>query len=243
MEIQSSFSNSSSLLEQTAFEGKLDVSNASKLKIKTAEGDLVTLSSRSKNALEESAKSSLKSDGTLTQEFSSASLAASNYSILVQGDLNEEELAAIQELTARVSPIAEKFFNNEEFSLEETGNALAQSLGVLQEIELEFQQTITASYSEAQFSRQPVEGTPQGQPLPPSAGLRDIAGLFFSVVDAEFSKQASALTGSAGTLKSLEELAFMLKEKLKELLEENETPPIVPDSDTPPTPAENATLI
>jgi len=247
MEASSLTPNSSALLEQNIFQGKLEVENSSRLSVKTQEGDLVTLSSSSLNSLQGYESESLSEDGVVVEEFSSTSLAASGYSIQVQGDLNEEELQAIEDLAARFTPLADRFFNQEDIDLQETGDALTSSLGVLQEIEVELRQTITAEYSESRFSQSPAGGDPYfnaeslqqeelAPPPPPQSGIRDIASLINSVVDTALNKQANKLIGEPGSLTTFEELSELLRNKvgelLKESLEERQTTPQTTEANT-----------
>jgi len=238
MEVSNTSPQASPLLEQNQFQGKLEVSNSARLSVKTKEGDLVTLSSSSLNSLQGSEKTSASQDA-IVKEFSSTSLAASRYSIQVQGDLNEEELQAIESLASRFTPLADKFFNQGDVTLEDTGKVLTSSLGVLQEIDVELRQTITAQFSESRYSRQPnpnpaqqrtqqpdpyfnAESLQRQEPAPPSPpNIRDIAGLVQSVLESALSKQADQLFGDKKSLKTFEELSTLLRNKVNELLKEN----------------------
>ena len=81
-------------------------------------------------------------DGTVVREFSAAAQAVSQFSLKVEGKLNEEELAAIQVLVGKVSPIAQNFFSAlHDFDVEEASSSLAVSLGVIEEIELKLERT------------------------------------------------------------------------------------------------------
>ncbi len=253
METPGLSSQSSSLLEQNLFQGKLEVSNSARLSVRTQEGDLVTLSSASLNSLQGSESKSASEDGVVVEEFSSTSLAASRYSIQVQGDLNEEELKAIEDLAARFTPLADRFFNEGDVDLEETGSALTSSLGVLQEIEVELRQTITAEFRESRYSRGPAsdpyfnaESLQQEEPAPqqpPPSNIRDIAGLVRSVVETALNKQANQLLGDKASLTTFEELSALLRSKVGELLKESLEENAPTAETTPENPIEPALLI
>ncbi len=98
---------------------------ASELNVRTQEGDLVSLSFSSEQSLSESRTQAQSEEFGSFQEISTVAKAASNYSISVQGDLNEEELAAINKLAAEISPIASEFFSSGEFDFDESGDVLA----------------------------------------------------------------------------------------------------------------------
>jgi hypothetical protein len=264
MEVSNTSPQASPLLEQNHFQGKLEVSNSARLSVKTKEGDLVTLSSSSLNSLQGSEKTSSSEDGAIVKEFSSTSLAASRYSIQVQGDLNEEELQAIEDLASRFTPLADKFFNQGDVSLEDTGKVLTSSLGVLQEIDVELRQTITAQFRESRYSRQPTLNPAQQrtqqpdpyfdakslqrqEPAPPSPpNIRDIAGLVQSVLETALSKQADQLIGDKKSLKTFEELSSLLRNKVNELLKENlenQQANASEDGITQPNPSEQAVQV
>ena len=57
-------------------------------------------------------KSQFEDDPTVN-EISSVARAASEYSQVVEGDLNEDELIAIQKIAAHVEPIAREFLSSD----------------------------------------------------------------------------------------------------------------------------------
>ena len=97
-------------IQQSNSSSVVGYSVASELNVRTKEGDLVSLSFLSEQFLSESRTQTQSKEFGSLQEISTEAKAASSYSISVQGDLNEEELAAINKLVAEISPIASEFF-------------------------------------------------------------------------------------------------------------------------------------
>jgi hypothetical protein len=118
--------------------------------LQTSEGDVVTLSFADKQNLSNSYGEAQFEDDQTVEEISSVARAASEYSQVVEGDLNEDELIAIQKIAAHVEPIAREFLSSdpEELDVEkaigiltgdheiteevgiELGNAMGQTLGL-----------------------------------------------------------------------------------------------------------------
>lgn len=213
---------------------------STELSLRTKEGDLVDISFQNEQSLTESESQTRFADGVAVREISSVAVAASRYSISVQGDLNEEELQAIQRLVDEVGPIARGFFARGEFDFENATEALAGSLGVIDEIELELERVITATFSSQAFSSgTPVQAIgpentgPQDPSLEPidTDRIRNLSDLIFSAVEAEFESQAAQLPESEAILRSLNDLILFLQEQLGQFLtplEDNS--PSVPQS-------------
>ena len=131
------------LREERTSNASVSASVSSELNIRTREGDLVNLSFSNEQSVHESNTQSKLQDSQSLQEISTVAQAASSYSISVQGDLNEEELAAINKLAADITPIASEFFTNAVFDFESSSNVLADNLDVIQEVRLSLERTIT----------------------------------------------------------------------------------------------------
>lgn len=200
----------------------VDVQNAGKLFLRTEEGDQVTLSLRASAGFSKSASQTRFADGSRQEEFSAEARAAFEYSLTVEGDLNEEELAAIQELAGRVSTIAEDFFSGEEFDAFASAESLSQSLGVIDEIELSLQQTVTTTFSAASLVRgvqgEGAQAAPEVSDSADGSGIRDLASLAGAVVESVFQEQGRPFAESEALAKSLNDLARILKERLLEFL-------------------------
>ena len=186
--------------EERSNTSSVSASVSSELNIKTQEGDLVRLSFSGEQSLKESSKQSELQDLQSHQEISLVAQAASNYSVSVQGDLNEEELAAINKLAAEISPIASEFFANAVFDFESSSQVLEDNLSVIQEIELSLQRTIVASFSsqkvtempEASLSSENVEAAlTNPAPALETEGIRDFPALVQATFDAVFEAEAA----------------------------------------------------
>ena len=134
------FQNTS--LEQRSTQAAVAAFFSSELSVRTQEGDLVKLSFDGEQSLSESRTQTLTQDNGIVQEFSSVARAAASYSLTIQGDLNEEELAAINKLAAEIAPLVSEFFASGELDLEDSFNVLANNLGVIQQVELALERTV-----------------------------------------------------------------------------------------------------
>jgi hypothetical protein len=199
------------------------------------------------------------SDGVVVQEISSVAVAASQYSLTVEGDLSEEELAAIRKLASEVAPIAQRFYAQSEFNQEDVSNRLGASLGALEEIELSLEKTVTGTFAYQSVTTAPaqVAGQPVEQLLPPAddegidpATIRDIPALVSAVVEAEFANQAVEFSNSQTILRSLGDLINFLRDRVGEFtaplqyakLINNETLPKAVSTDNPSSPPPPASL-
>ena len=133
-------------VKQVAFKKSIDVSSSTDLTLRTREGDLVTLSSNKQMAYSESAEKSRFEDGATLERFSVEARAASQYSLSVQGDLNEEELAAINALANKIFPLARSFFDGSEIDMEQAAASLQESMGEIDYLDLRMEQTTVQSY-------------------------------------------------------------------------------------------------
>lgn len=226
-------------IQQRNSSAAVGFSVASELNVRTQEGDLVNLSFSSEQSLSESRTQTQSEEFGSYQEISTVAKAASNYSISVQGDLNEEELAAINKLAAEISPIASEFFSSGEFDFDESGDVLAANLGVLQEVEISLERTIVAAFSSSTFTQLP-EG--EGGVAPQDAeavlnnpvsgldteGIRDFPALVQATFDAVF--EAEEVPESDSILRSLNDLLDFIRQRLGKTFgpDSVELPPEVP---------------
>lgn len=226
MEI-SAVSPQSPAYDRRSYLASASVAFATDLTLKTEEGDLVKLSFQNEQSLTESETQTRFADDVAIREISSVAVAASRYSISVQGDLNEEELEAIQRLVDEIGPIAQKFFNQGEFDFENATEVLAGSLGVLDDIQLELERVITATFSAKTSSyNEPVQATnpetiespgPLSEPIDTDK-IRSLSDLIFSALEAEFESKAAQLPKGEAILRSLNDLVLFLKEQLGQFL-------------------------
>ncbi|MEK9629245.1 MAG: hypothetical protein VW455_09520 [Nitrospinota bacterium] len=229
------------LKEQRSTAAAVSASVSSELNIRTQEGDLVNLSFSNEQSLQESRTQIQSSEYGTYQEISTVARAASSYSISVQGDLNEEELAAINKLAAEISPIASEFFASGEFDFENSGDVLSANLGVIQEVELELERTIVATFASRTLTQIPEDGfSPEELEAalsdPESAleteGVRDFPALVQATFDAVFEAEAAKVPDSDSILRSLNDLLDFIRQRLGESFgpKSVELPPEVPVS-------------
>jgi len=194
----------------------------SELNLKTSEGDLISLSSVGEQSLSESSTQTRTQENGAIQEFSSVARAATAYSLTVQGDLNAEELAAINKLAEEIAPLVREFFANGEFKLEESAKVLANNLGVLQEVELALERTVVANFATRTVTRLPedggditnVETLPTQAPELEIGGIRDFPALVQATLDAVFESEAGQVPEQDSILRSLNDLLSLIRDRL-----------------------------
>ncbi len=212
------------ITQQAASQTSFGLSTSAGLNVKTEEGDLVSISFSNELSYSESESSTQFSNGESVREFSVSASAASQYSIQVQGDLNEEELAAIEKLAQSISPLAESFFSQSGFDPGQAASVLAQSLGTLTDIELSLERTETTSAVREYFDNGNTEGLNQlandiAQEFPEEQipKIRDLAGLVQSVLDAVFNDSEEEFPEDS-LLKNLEDFKNLLANQLVQAL-------------------------
>jgi len=224
--------------EERSNTASVSASVSSELNITTQEGDLVRLSFSGEQSLKESSKQSELQDLQSHQEISLVAQAASNYSVFVQGDLNEEELAAINKLAAEISPIASKFFGDAVFDFESSSQILEDNLSILQEIELSLQRTIVASFSTQKVAEMPEESLSSENieaaltnpaPALETEGIREFPTLVQATFDAVFEAEAAKAPKVNTILRSLNDLLQFLRQRMVEFFDPKkvEIPPDV----------------
>ncbi len=218
--------------DRRSYLASASVSFATDLTLKTEEGDRVKLSFYNEQSLTESETETRLADAVAIREISSVAVAASRYSISVEGDLNDEELKAIQRLVDEIGPIARGFFAQGEFDFQNATEVLAGSLGVLDDIQLELERVITATFSAQVFSSDAPVQAIGAEPIDTDK-IRNLSDLIFSAVEAEFESQAAQLPKSDSILKSLNDLILFLQEQLGQYLTPlknslNPNPPSLP---------------
>ena len=200
----------------------VDAFVSSELNLKTSEGDLISLSFAGEQSLSEASTQTRTQENGAIQEFSSVARAATAYSLTVQGDLNAEELAAINKLAEEIAPLVREFFANGEFKLEESANVLANNLGVLQELELALERTVVANFATRTVTRLPedggditnVETLPTQAPELEIGGIRDFPALVQATLDAVFESEAGQVPEQDSILRSLNDLLSFLRDRL-----------------------------
>jgi hypothetical protein len=209
-------------LEHKSHSASIDAFVSSELNLKTSEGDLVSLSFVEEQALLGLSTQTRTQENGAIQEFSWVARAATAYSLTVYGDLNAEELAAINKLAEEIAPLVREFFANGEFKLEEPANVLADNLGVLQEVELALERTVVATFATRTVTRLPedggditnVEALPTQAPELKIGGIRDFPALVQATLDAVFESEAGQFPEQDYILKSLNELLSFIRDRL-----------------------------
>ena len=212
-------------LEQRSTQAAVAAFFSSELSVRTQEGDLVNLSFDGEQSLSESHAQTLTQDNGTVQEFSSVARAAASYSLTIQGDLNEEELVAINKLAAEITPLAREFFAKGELKLEDATNVLANNLGVIQQVELALERTVVATFETRSISRLPEEAgvinnigslAKQASELE-TDGIRDFPALVQATIDAVFESEAKQILEHDPILRSLNDLLDFIRNQLGEL--------------------------
>lgn len=243
--------NTQQLASISRFHYDVSLKNATSLRLKTQEGDIVTLSRTQSLSFSESSEQSQSDNGGTVQtaadrpHFSASGQAAAQYSMSVQGDLNDEEKAAIDELTKKIDPIAQNFFDDVTSNPDELDQALKDSLGTLSEVNVNFEQTTTLNYTAEQYGQVSAEHGhgPKGQPVdapapqaesdslvnPENASIRDVAALVKAVVDAVLHPHEVRIPPrDERILQSFDDLRKLLNSKLKEFFSQLSKPADLP---------------
>ncbi len=251
----SELGSQNNLLEQKSIQASVSASYSSELSLKTREGDLVNLSFGGEQSLSESHSQTLTQDNGTLQEFSSAARAAASYSITVQGDLNEEELAAINKLAQEIAPLAQEFFKSGALNLEDSTQVLANNLGALDQIQLSLERTVVATFESRTASRLPaedrytgnIESSPSLAPELETGAIRDFPALVQSTLEAVFETEAKKIPENDPILRSLNDLLDFIRNRLGEYFDpltgqvgtpEKSSPANDGATDIAPTPAQ-----
>lgn len=217
----------SSVFHRRDYSASVHASFTRELTFKTQEGDLVNLSFESERSFSKSGVEAGFGNNEAIREFSSVAVAASRYSLTVQGDLNAEELGAIQRLVDETGPIARGFFAHAEFDFASVAETLTGSLGVIEEISLELERVITSTFSARVHSANgpigvsnPVNASdvrPRTEPINPDA-VRNPPELVFAAIEAELEAQAAQLPKGETILRSLNDLTRFLRRQIDPFL-------------------------
>jgi hypothetical protein len=200
----------------------VDAFVSSELKLKTSEGDLITLSFNGEQSLSESSTQTQTQENETMQEFSSSARAANAYSLTVQGDLSTDELAAINKLTKQIAPLAREFYANGKFNLEEPANILTNNLGVLQELELALERTVVATFATRTVTRLPediggiinIETLPTQAPELETGEIRDFQALVQATLESVFESEAGRVPKQDSILRSLNDLLSFISNRI-----------------------------
>ena len=199
--------------------------------LQMSEGDVVTLNFAGKQNLSNSHSEAQFEDGQTVQEISSVAQAASTYSQVVEGDLNEDELIAIQKLAASVKPIAKEFLSSdpEGLDIEKAIAVLTGNQEVTEAIAIELENTVIetlgldpSSQANPDNSVAPGAVSVEAEILDVNVeNIRQFPELASATVNAELQKQFQVLNESSKELiiNSLHDLMRFFHEKISQILE------------------------
>ena len=199
--------------------------------LQTGEGDIVTLSFADKQNLSNSYNESQFEGDPTVQEISSVARAASKYSQVVEGDLNEDELIAIQKIAAHVEPIAREFLSSdsEELDVEKAIGILTGDQTITEKVGTELGNTIVKTLGLEVPSQVNLDNPARSESVAVEAknpdinieNIRQLPELASAAVDAELQKQFQVLNESSRALivNSLNDLMQFFQEKVSKVLE------------------------
>lgn len=218
MEIRT-ISENSAILAHQGVKVNAGLSLSGDLNLTTKEGDKVQISFGSDRAVSGSQSQTRTTDGSVVERLSLTAIAASRYSVSVQGDLNEDELASIQRLVGLIDPLAGDFFAGRDIDLAGSAFTLADNLGAIQELSLALEKTVFASLQGTRFSRAPQGGTGSNPSLPQDFpdinNVRDFPALVESVLDSVFSQHATGVLDEVRVIHNFGDFLQFLKERLQ----------------------------
>ena len=199
--------------------------------LQTGEGDVVTLSFADKQNLSNSYNESQFEGGQTVQEISSVARAASKYSQVVEEDLNEDELIAIQKIAAHVEPIAREFLSSdsEELDVEKAIGILTGDHEITEEVGIALGTAIVKTLGLESSSQVNPDNLVQSESITVEAenpdinieNIRQLPELSSAAVNAELQKQFQTLNESSKALivSSLNDLKQFFREKVSQVLE------------------------
>jgi len=178
--------------------------------LQTSEGDVVTLSFADKQNLSNSYGEAQFEDDQTVNEISSVARAASEYSQVVEGDLNEDELIAIQKIAAHVEPIAREFLSSdpEELDVEKAIGILTGDHKITEEVGIAFGTAIVKTLGLESSSQVNPDNLVQSESITVEAenpdinieNIRQLPELSSAAVNAELRKQFQTLNESSKAL-------------------------------------------
>ena len=210
---------------------EVTVSQETGSSLQTNEGDVVTLSFADKQNLSNSYSEAQFEGGQTVQEISSVARAASKYSQVVEGNLNEDELIAIQKIAAHVEPIAKEFLSSdpEELDVEKAIGILTGDKGIAEEVGKEIGEIVVETLGLKSSSQASSDELVQSKSISVEAensdinikNIRQLPELASVTVGAELQKQFQVLNESSKALiiNSLNDLMRFFQEKVSQVLE------------------------
>ncbi|WP_152960841.1 DUF5610 domain-containing protein [Pseudoalteromonas sp. P1-9] len=156
-----------------AFNGQnfYQLDNGASFEIKTAEGDIIKLTYNSQFSSSEQLSYNKSEEGE-SLSYSSSQSSSQAYSFSVEGDLNEDEVAAINELMSDLQEVSNEFFNGSLDEAFEQAKNLNLDSPQLVAMSMNLQQTeVRASVREYQTTQPGREIAKQFEPI--NEGLKE----------------------------------------------------------------------
>ena len=212
-------------LEQKRVLASVDTSVFSELNLKTSEGDLVRFAFSEEASLSESLSQMQTRENDTSQEFSSIARATASYSLTVEGNLNSEELKAINKLAEEITPLAREFFASGKLNLDNPSDILDDSLGTLVQLDLSLKRAVVTTLETKSVKQFPEENDEviNKKDLPnqfrelEKGGVRDYPALVQATIDAVFKSEAEqAPVVRDSTPRSLGDLLAYIRERIGE---------------------------
>ena len=211
-------------LEQNRVLATVDNPVLSKWNFKTSEGDIVHFSFAEEKSLSESLSQVQTQENNTLQEFSSVARATASYSLTVEGDLNAEELAAINKLAEEIAPLARNFFASGKLNLDNPFNILGDDLGALVQLELSLERTVVTTFETESVKQFPeetdkvtnIKDLPNQLPELETDGVRDYPALVQATIDAVFKAEAERVPAQDSTPRSLSDLLAFIRDRFNE---------------------------
>jgi hypothetical protein len=211
-------------LEQKRVLASVDTSVFSELNLKTSEGDIVRFAFVEEASLSESLSQMQTRENDTSQEFSSMARAIESYSITVEGDLNSEELDAINKLAEEIPPLVREFFASGKINLDNPSEILDDSFGALVQLELSLERSVVTTFETKSVKRFPektdemtkMKGLPNQLRELETDGVRDYPALVQATIDAVFKSESERVPVKDSTPRSLDDLLAYIRDRLGE---------------------------
>ena len=211
-------------LEQKRVLASVDTSVFSELNLKTSEGDLVRFAFSEEASLSESLSQMQTRENDTSQEFSSIARAIASYSLTVEGNLNSEELEAINKLAEEITPLAREFFASGKLNLDNPSDILDDSLGTLVQLDLSLERAVVTTLETKSVKQFPEENDEviNKKDLPnqfrelEKDGVRDYPALAQATIDAVFKSEAEQVPVRVSAPRSLDDLLAYIRERIGE---------------------------
>ena len=211
-------------LKQNRVLASVDTSVFSELNLKTSEGDLVRFALSEEASLSESLSQMQTRENDTSQEFSSIARATASYSLTVEGNLNSEELKAINKLAEEITPLAREFFASGKLNLDNPSDILDDSLGTLVQLDLSLERAVVTTLETKSVKQFPEENDEvvNKKDLPnqflelEKDGVRDYPALAQATIDAVFKSEAEQVPVRDLTPRSLDDLLAYIRERIGE---------------------------